>query len=339
MSKRKLVAELAGVSEATVSRVMSGVGPVREATRRRVLEAAERIGYTPSAIARSFVLQRSENIGVSLPVLPKVRLFSAYYFSEILSGIGQEVERRGYSLLVQFRQAGDEPRYETAFHKRKIDALIVLGTKDAEEDWRALSALEEQGYPFCIVGARTEQPYSQVDADHVKGSREAVRHLIASGYRRIAFVNGPSEYSNSRDRLQGVKEALAEAGLDQPALLLQGNYSRKSGYELAKQLYEARHAYDAIFAANDRMAVGLMQGLGELGMKAGRDYGLVGYDDSETSRVTDPPMTTVHVPFFEMGRLAATRLLDRLGDEIESDYPFVERLETELIVRQSSRLK
>jgi LacI family transcriptional regulator len=339
MTKRKQVAEIAGVSEATVSRVLSGVGPVREETRRRVLEAAERLGYTPSAIARSFVLQKSENIGVILPVLPKVHLFSAYYYSEILSGIGHEVERRGYSMLVQFHQAGEEPQYETAFHKRKIDACIILGAKNSEEDMRALAKLHQAGYPFCIVGGRTPDPYSQIDADHISGSRQAISHLLEQGSKRIAFVNGPLVYSNSVDRLQGVNSALADAGMAKQMLYYEGNYSRKSGYELAGQLYEVRHQFDAIFAANDRMAIGLMQGLKERGMEAGRDYALVGYDDSEAARVTDPPMTTVHVPFFEMGRIAASRLLDIVCSSAASTTPFKETLEVELVVRGSSMMK
>lgn len=338
MSKRKQVAELAGVSEATVSRVFCSGGSVREQTRRKVLEAAQQIGYTPNAIARSFVLQRSENIGVILPVLPKVHLFSAYYYSEILSGIGHEVERKGYSLLVQFRQAGDASQYVTGFQKRKIDACIILGVTTRDEDEQALAELHETGNPFCIVGGRSPHPYNQVDADHVSGSKMAIRHLLESGHRRIAFVNGPLDYSNSVDRLSGVESALEDAGLKMQALYFEGNYSRTSGYELARQLYEVRHSFDAVFAANDRMAIGLMQGLKERGMEAGRDYALVGYDDSEASRVTDPPMTTVRVPFFEMGRLAAKRLLQQI-DESRGGDPFIEKLDVELILRQSSRPK
>lgn len=341
MSKRKKVAQLAGVSEATVSRVLNGVGSVREETKQKVIAAAKRIGYTPNSIARSFVLQRSENLGVVMPVLPKVHLFSAYYYSEILSGIGYVAERRGYSLLVQMYPAEETPRYETAFQKRKIDGCIILGSKHEERDLQSMQILHESGYPFCIVGGRTKLPYSEVDADHVAGSKAAIRHLLASGHRRIVFVNGPLEYSNSYDRLHGVKQALAEGGIEQASTkFLQGNYSRKSGYELAGEVYEARHSFDAVFAANDRMAIGLMQGLKERGMFAGTDYALVGYDDSEASRVIDPPLTTVHVPFFEMGRLAAEKLIDRIDSASESMgplEPFKEMLSTKLVVRESSR--
>jgi LacI family transcriptional regulator len=338
-SKRKQVAELAGVSEATVSRVLSGVGPMREETKRRVLEAAERIGYTPSAIARSFVLQRSGNIGVMLPVVPNVHLFSAYYFSEILSGIGHAVEQRGYHLLLQFRSASDRPDYASAFQMRKVDGCIILGAKSDEAEGSALSRLHENDWPFCIVGQRFEGPYCQVDADHVYGSRQAVEHLTSSGHRRIALVNGPDTYSNSIDRRLGYEAALRDAGIAMDtSLCFEGNYSRKSGYALAERLNARKESFDAVFAANDRMAIGLMQGLKEKGLLAGRHYALIGYDDSEASRVTDPPMTTVHVPFFEMGRLAAERLLNRITGEDEPGEPFTERLATTLVVRESSRL-
>jgi LacI family transcriptional regulator len=339
LSKRKEVAELAGVSEATVSRVLSGVGPMREETKRRVLEAAELIGYTPSAIARSFVLQRSGNIGVMLPVVPNVHLFSAYYFSEILSGIGHAVQNQGYNLLLQFRSAAEPPDYASAFQRRKVDGCIILGATSDRTEKQALAQLHKSKGPFCIIGQHFDDNYCQVDADHVTGSKTAVKHLLDGGHRRIVLVNGPDMYSNSVDRRRGYEEAHHEAGAPtDPLLCFTGNYSRKSGYALAERLRSIRGSFDAVFAANDRMAIGLMQGLKEHGIRAGADYALIGYDDSDASRVTDPPMTTVHVPFFEMGRLAAERLLRRISGEDEDLTPFSERLPTSLVVRESSRL-
>lgn len=353
-SKRRQVAELAGVSEATVSRVLSGVGPIREQTRRRVLEAAERLGYTPSAIARSFATQRSGNIGVILPVVPKVRLFSAYYFSEILSGIGHAVERRGFSLLLQFRSADEEPDYGAVFRARKVDGCLILGATSAEADRKSLQAMYERGWPFCVIGQRCEELYDQVDADHENGARNAASRLLDAGYRRIALVNGPPVYSNSVDRGNGFAGAHRAAGLaPDETLQFTGNYSRKSGYALAEALYERRGAFDAVFAANDRMAIGLMQGLKERGLMAGEHYALIGCDDSDASRATDPPLTTVHVPFFEMGVRAAELLLSRIAGEAPessseaSEAPkapearrppgVAEKLATTLVVRESTR--
>jgi DNA-binding LacI/PurR family transcriptional regulator len=344
MASRKEVAKLAGVSEATVSRVLNGVGPMKEETKQRVLAAAEKLGYEPSAIAQSFARGRSGNIGVALPHVPKVRIFSTYYFSEILSGIGEAVQEQGYDLLLFFRDPEEPADYTQLFLRRKIDACIVLGARDVPAERVQLGRLAERDLPFAVVGQRFEGlPHIGVDADHVQGSLAAVRHLTAIGRSRIAFLNGPPEYSNSRDRLFGYREALGEAasasGTVARELLLAGNYSRSGGRAAAGEVAAAyrRGECDAVFAANDRMAIGLMQGLREHGIAPARDIAIVGYDDSDAASLTDPPLTTVHVPFFDMGRLAAEQLLARLqSQEPGLSAPSRIELPTQLIVRASS---
>ncbi len=327
------------MSEATVSRVLCGVGPVKELTKRRVMEAAERVGYMPSAIARSFVLQQSGNIGVMLPVIPNVRLFSAYYFSEILSGIGHVVEQRGFSLLLHFHGLGEPPQYSSIFRSKKVDGCIILGATSNDMDMNELAQMHQQGWPFCVVGQHYELPYCRIDADHVDGATQAVTHLIQQGHNKILMLNGPSWFSNSLDRKQGYEAAHRAAGLEiREQRSLQGNYSRKSGLALAEQVYAMRDDFDAIFAANDRMAIGMMQGLMERGMVAGRDYAIVGYDDSDSSRVTTPPLSSVQVPFFEMGMRAAEILLDQLSGKISRESGCHECLSTKLVVRASSHL-
>jgi DNA-binding LacI/PurR family transcriptional regulator len=348
MASRQEVAKLAGVSEATVSRVLNGVGPMKEETRQRVLEAAKRLGYEPSAIAQSFARGKSGNIGVALPYMPKVRIFSSYYFSEILSGIGEAVQAEGYDLLLFFRSPENPADYAQLFQRRKIDACIVLGARDVPAEREPLARLAERELPFAVVGQRFEGlPHIGVDADHVRGSLEAVRHLLALGRSRVAFLNGPPEYSNSRDRLFGYREALAEAasatGAVARELLLSGNYSRSGGRAAAEAVAAAyrRGECDAVFAANDRMAIGLMQGLRELGIAPARDIAIAGYDDSDAASVTDPPLTTVQVPFFEMGRMAAERLIARLqspgaASSAAVTEPVQIQLPTQLIIRASS---
>ncbi|WP_127580264.1 LacI family DNA-binding transcriptional regulator [Paenibacillus koleovorans] len=340
MGTRKQVAERAGVSEATVSRVFNGVTPMKESTKQRVLEAAAALGYTPNVIAQRFAKGRSGNLGVVLPYVPKVHLFSTYYFSEILSGIGETVRELGYDLLLLFRSPGEETDYASLYRSGKVDACIMLGSSDDANEIQALQELEEQGYPFCLVNQHyAGRQWCEVDADHIRGSYDAVKHLLHGGCRRIAFVNGPELYSNSRDRLQGYWNAMTEAGIPvEESLLFEGNYSRKSGYAAASRIYERRSSIDAVFAANDRMAIGLMQGLRELGLRPGVDLPIVGYDDSDASRLTDPLLTTVHVPFFEMGRRAASQLLELLSNQADGHEtaPFQEKLETHLVVRGTS---
>jgi len=297
------------------------------------MRAAAELQYTPNALAQNFVRRRSGNLGVILPLMPKVHLFSKYYFAEILSGIGQAANERGYDLLLMFAGAEENKDYLRLFHARKVDALILLGHRDIPEDRAALSALVDNKLPVCLVGRSFDGVrVDTVDADHVTGSYELVTHLITSGLRRIAFSNGPLEYSNSGDRLAGYKAALSDNGIDyDDSLVFKGNFSRKSGYELANKIVSLQGHIDAVFASNDRMALGLLQGLNEQGITY-RDLTIVGYDNSDIAQFCNPPLTTVEVPLFEMGQVATNKLLDRLNGSL-IDEPFLEKLPTRLVVR------
>ncbi|MUT68659.1 LacI family DNA-binding transcriptional regulator [Paenibacillus sp. NEAU-GSW1] len=310
---RKEVARLAGVSEATVSRVLNNVGPIKPETRDRVLKAAKELGYVPNALAQRLARRKSGNIGVIVPMVPKVHLFSTYYFAEILSGIGDAAKQCDYDLLLIFREMDGPRDYAKLFRTQKVDACVVLGAQDVPEEKEALAALRDGGYPFCLVNQRfPEEGFLSVDADHRRGSFEAVMHLIEEGRKHIAFLNGPEVYSNSKDRLEGYVKALEQSGQPlEEELLFLGNYSRKSGHEAAGRVAELYQAgkIDAVFAANDRMAIGLMDGLRDYGFEAGKQLAIVGYDDSDSSRIVSPKLSTVSVPFYEMGRAAAMRLL------------------------------
>ncbi|MBM6388065.1 MAG: LacI family DNA-binding transcriptional regulator [Paenibacillus sp.] len=345
MASRKEVADLAGVSEATVSRVLNGVGPIKEETRRKVLEASQKLGYVPSAIARSFARSKSGNLGVVLPYVPKAHLFSAYFFSEMLSGIGNKARDSGMDLLVMFRSPGEVMNYADLFRRQKVDACIILGAKDEPGELAAMQQLQEDGHPFCVMNQHfAGEAFLEVDADHVEGSRLAIRHLTDQGYRNIAFLNGPDSYSNSQERLQGVRVGLQEAGMElDPSLLFEGNYSRRSGVEAAATIAARLDEIDAVFAANDRMTIGVMHGLRERGIRVEDFPAFVGYDDSDAAEMAVPPLTSVRVPFYEMGELAASKLIhgSMVGSASNKDLDFLsewprELLPAELIVRASS---
>lgn len=337
VSNRKKVAELAGVSEATVSRVLNGIGPMKESTRQRVLAAAKELNYELNAIASSFARGRSCNLGVVLPHVPKVHLFSTYYFSEILSGIGEAVRAKDYGLLLLFRDPNGTYDYASLFRTQRIDACIVLGASAIATERESISRMAGKQLPFCVMDQHFDGlDVSMVQTDHVQGSYAAVKHLLAQGHKRIGFLNGSPQYSNSVDRLTGYRQALEEAGIAfNESIVYRGNYSRKSGFLAAEAVYSSLAMLDALFVANDRMAIGLMQGMRELGCKFPEDLPIVGYDDSDAASMTEPPLTTVRVPFYEMGRLAAERLLDRLSDPESETATFNELLQTELIVRKS----
>ncbi|WP_276356181.1 LacI family DNA-binding transcriptional regulator [Cohnella caldifontis] len=338
MATRKEVADLAGVSEATVSRVLNGVGPIRESTRDRVLDAAERLGYHLNAVASSFARGRSGNLGVVLPHVPKVHLFSTYYFSEILSGIGQTVHERGYGLLLLFRNPAEEYDYVSLFRTRRIDAAVILGASSLPAEVAGIRKAAEEGLPCCVMDQHfPEFSIGKIAADHVEGAYRAVRHLLGKGYRSIGFLNGAPQYSNSADRLTGYRKALQEAGIEpDDSLVYPGNYSWTSGNAAAERVHADFDRLDALFVANDRMAIGLMKGLRDRGCALPDDLAIAAYDDSDAARMSEPPLTSVRVPFYEMGRLAAEKVLDQATKTPTGDAePFSEQLTPTLVIRQS----
>lgn len=338
VSNRKKVAELAGVSEATVSRVLNGIGPMKESTRQRVLSAAKQLNYELNAIASSFARGRSGNIGVVLPHVPKVHLFSTYYFSEILSGIGEAVRAKGYGLLLLFRDPNEVFDYASLFRTQRIDACIVLGASEIASEREGIAKMAGQPVPLCVMDQRFKGlDVSTVATDHEQGSYEAVKYLLAQGHSRIGFLNGSPQYSNSVDRMAGYMRALREAGIEiDESIVYQGNYSQKSGWLAANAVYADLGKLDALFVANDRMAIGLIQGMRDKGCRFPDDLPIVGYDDSDAASMTEPTLTTVKVPFYAMGRLAVERLLERLSDPDNTEFRFNETLQTEFIVRKSS---
>lgn len=325
MATRKEVAELAGVSEATVSRVMNGVGPMKEETRRRVADAAARLGYQLNALASGFAKGRSGNIGVVLPHVPKVRMFSTYYFSEILSGIGDALHQADYGLLLLYRNPRERYDYVSLYRTRRVDACLILGASSLPEEQASVHALADAGLPACIVDQRFEprgRDIPFVGADHRAGAYVAARHMLDTGRRRLGFLNGSPHYSNSADRFDGYLAALADAGLaPDPDLLFEGNYSRTSGYEAAGAIADRLDRLDGLMCANDRMAIGAIQGLRERGIDVPDQLPVIGYDNADASSLTDPPLTTVEVPFYEMGRLAAETALGMLSGDAGEDGP------------------
>jgi LacI family transcriptional regulator len=317
-----------------VSRVFNHPSSVTSETRERVLGAARELNYHRNVLASNFVRGRTGNIGVILPDIPNVHIFSVYYFSELLSGIGAVLSREGFGLLLSFHKTETSRRndYESYFTEGRVDGCILLGTLRNDP---ALLELKAKGYRFCLLNNYLKHSgISYADVDNVAGARALTSHLYQQGCRRIAFLNGPPAYTNSIDRMDGYKRALAEHGGEfRTDYVLEGNYGRKSGYAAAEQLVKLRPRPDAVFAANDRMAAGLIQGLHDQGWSVPRDIAVAGYDDSDISTVIIPALTTVRIPFFDLGRSCAERFIELLGGAREH---FEIIIEPELIVRQSA---
>jgi DNA-binding LacI/PurR family transcriptional regulator len=327
------VASLAGVSRATVSRVVNGSPRVSPDVRRDVEAAIERLGYVPNRAARSLVTRRSGSFGLVIAE-PSGRLFSDPFFPRVMRGISLELTARDLQLILlmpnspaDVRRTGD---YLSAGH---VDGAVLVSLHG---DDPLPSRLLEAGIPLVLVGRPPRSiSASYVDVDNRQGARSAVEHLIAGGRRVIATIAGPSDMPPGIDRLAGYREAIADAGLAaDPNLEAQGDFTQAGGTEAMARLLAARPDLDAVFAASDLMAAGALSALAASGRRVPRDVAIVGYDDSAVATSTNPQLTSVHQPIEEMGREVARLLVEA----VEGTDRVIRRviLATDLVKRASS---
>jgi LacI family transcriptional regulator len=327
------VARRAGVSTATVSRVLNRNYPVSDAVRQRVLAAVRDLGYVGNAHARALLKSTSGTVGVILHDV------SDPYFAEIVRGV-QEVaglEDRLVVICNSQREPEREITYIEMLRAHRVDAVIMAGGHILDDEY--VMALREQAIQLRAQGSRLvlcgRHPVraDAVVPDNTAGAARLVRHLLAAGHRRIAHLSGPPDLSTTRDRIDGYLGALASYGIEHdPALLVRGEFSREAGHAGVHCLLRSGVEFTAVFAANDLVAVGAMAGLQERGLRVPDDVSVVGFDDVPVASDVTPPLTTVRVPMVEMGRQSMRLALRGPGAPYE-----VVRLETELVERQSVR--
>jgi DNA-binding LacI/PurR family transcriptional regulator len=323
------VAERAGVGRGTVSRVINGSPQVSEHTRRAVEAAVAELGYVPNLAARALVTRRTDAVALVISESEE-RVFSEPFFAGVVRGISARVAEAGRQLVLALAGGQERPleRYLTPQH---VDGVLLVSLHG---DDPLPELLRRRGLPV-VLGGRPPSGYrgAYVDVDNVGGARAGVAHLIARGRRRIATIGGPFDMGAGQDRLAGYRAALAAAGLDEdPALVIEGDFSEVSGLQAMRKLLSDHADLDAVFAANDLMAIGALRALRDAGRRVPEDVAVVGFDDSPLSRVTEPPLSTVRQPIEEMGREMADMLL-RLAD---ADTHESAVLPTELVVRASS---
>ncbi|MFI2710140.1 LacI family DNA-binding transcriptional regulator [Micromonospora sp. NPDC018662] len=324
------VARRAGVSRATVSRVVNGSTTVAESIQQAVRRAVEELGYVPNLAARSLVTQRTDSVALVMPEAA-TRVFSDdQVFPGIIRGAAQELEAADKQLVLMLAgsPAGHErvERYTTGRH---VDGVLFASLHGEDPLPGRLARL---GIPVVCSGrplGGADVPY--VDVDHTGGVTRAVEHLIATGRRRIATIAGPQDMVAGIERLIGYRAALTAAGL--PELVAYGDFTRESGTAAMRELLAADPALDAVFAASDLMAHAALRTLREAGRRVPDEVAVIGFDDIETAAYTEPPLTTVRQPIVELGR-AMTRQLLRIaaGEHVEQAL----MLPTELVVRESA---
>lgn len=306
----KDVAARAGVSYQTVSRVINDQGQVLPATRRRVEKALRALNYRPSMIARSMVAGRAFTLGCISPNL------TDYTFASLIEGAEAEARRHGYFLLsASASEARDAARFcEEVVHSGRVDGVLVINPY-ADTRFRAFEELYAQGYPVVYLGARPRNiKIPSVHLDDADVGYQATRHLLALGHREIAMLLGPTNEDCVDDRLNGYRRALREANLAfSRKRIVTGDWSATSGYEGVNALLAARTSFTALFAQNDRMAIGALRALREHGLRVPEDVSVIGVDDMPLASYFDPPLTTLHQDTFEIGRAAAHLMLQNVN--------------------------
>ena len=321
------VAARAGVSVATVSRVLNGKELVREETSRQVVAAAKALRYVPNVAARSLSIRRSQTIGI---VLPDVH---GEFFSEVIRGIDVAARRAGYHILVSgsHSDAGEMLEVVETMHGR-VDGIIVMAPDVALASLREPLAAD---LPLVLLNS-TDGGLDSITIDNYGGARTMMRHLAELGHTRVAFIKGPPQNGDARERLRGFRHAMRGLGSAAArALEFNGDFTERSGYDAARLIAGTMPRPTAIFAANDSMAIGALAALSDLGVDVPRAMSVAGFDDIPIARYVAPPLTTIRVDIAELGRRAFALLLDALGGQNHHQHR-QECIGTTLVVRKSS---
>jgi LacI family transcriptional regulator len=321
------VARAAQVSTATVSRVINGHGNVNDETRTRILAMIAQLRYVPDSTARSLATGLTNTIGVLLPDL------HGEFFSEIIRGIDQAARRRGLQLLLSSVHGSvEEASRAVRALKGRVDGLLIMSPY---ADSAFLDDHAVDGTPVVVINSPVRgESHLSFRLDNRGGARAMVEHLVRVGHRRIVFIAGPQDNFDATERLAGYCEAIA-AQPNVREFVMAGDFSEGSGVKAAQRLLQMDERPDAIFAANDMMALGCLRALAETGVRIPEDVAVVGFDDIPLARYVTPALTTVRVPMAALG----ARALDGLAEAIstDSDRASTETLTTELVVRDSCR--
>jgi LacI family transcriptional regulator len=324
------VAAHAGVSVATVSRVLNGKAVVREETLRQVLAAAELLHYVPNIAARSLSIRRSQTIGI---VLPDVH---GEFFSEIIRGIDVAARRAQHHILVSGSHSDVGEMLEVlAAMRGRVDGLIVMAP-DVEH--ATLHRSLPSDLPLVLLNS-IDEGRDAITIDNYGGARAMMDHLAGLGHVRIAFIKGPPQNADARERLRGFRDAMRGLGVTTPTRLrrleLAGDFTEESGHEAARTILRVSPRPTAIFAANDSMAIGALAALAGAGVAVPDDISVAGFDDIPIARYVTPPLTTIRVDIADLGRRAFGLLLDAIEQPAVPPAGRRDRIATTLVIRKS----
>jgi LacI family transcriptional regulator len=316
------VAERAGVSIATVSRVLRGSAPVAEDTRRRVLDAADALRWRPSRLARAFVEQAHGAVGIAFPDL------AGPYYSQVIAGFEHEAAARNTAVLILGTHGRANANELVLDLADRVDGVVVMGRTVSDD---VVATLDRSHRPVVLLA---RPPVGEVPAVRAANERSAAalaRHLVDHGYRNLAFVGEPDRSPDVAERWRGVRQALRRSGLPEPTGVACGGFDVDHGYQAGLGIFEGGKRFDAVIAANDEVASGLYLAARTHGRRVPDDVAITGWDDTAMAARLHPPLTTVRQPMRELGTRAAALLFDRMDGRPASSV----LMRTAPVIRQS----
>lgn len=328
----KHVAQAAGVSPSTVSRVLTGDVRISRPTRQRVQQAMDQLGYHPNAIARSLVRQTSKTIGLVMS-RPARTAMAIPFYPEIIGGITEMATSAGYHVLLVSSDSREQECSQALdlLRHRKVEGIIHLASRVHD---KLISALIGERFPAVVIGRVPGMNIPCVNNDNVAAARMAVEHLFGRGFDRVAFVGGSRDLVVTCDRLEGYRQALADRGISlRDEWVVFSESSVEAGMNAAEQLLRGTEAPSAVFAMDDTIAAGILKAAHKRALRVPWDLAVVGFNDDPVADFVEPALTTVRIPIYEMGRQAAGMLLQMVQTGNTPDNIVVP---AELIVRNST---
>jgi LacI family transcriptional regulator len=326
------IAELTGVSRATVSRVVNGHPNVSAKVRERVQQVINQTGYEPNHAARSLASNRSNMIGLFIPLVGQSELFADPYYGKLISGISHKCNELNYILsLFVFDTRDNVPtKFARIVNTGFLDGFVITASTLNNPYTEMLNS---RNIPFVMVGRPADAKHvSYIDTDNVGGAHTAVSHLIRTGHQRIGMIVPELATAVGQDRLRGYKTALQlRQLLIDESLIVEGDFTFSGGFNAMQQLLP--HQPDAVFGGSDLMALGALQAIQDAGLRIPDDIAVIGFDDFPAAKTSSPPLTTVRQPVEQSGSFAVEMLIDNINSQNEQAHHTI--LPVELMIRGS----
>ena len=326
------VAKKLNLSITTVSRALDGYDDVAEQTRQLVIKTAKQMDYVPNRAARELRRQKSETMGFIIPSISK--RFDETFFTEFIAGLGEELSTQNFDLLVSnaTTDEGERKFYQRWVNSHKVDGFIL--NRIHKHDWR-VHYLSQEDVPFVALGKSHDGvDYPCIRIDGIDAYLNLVRHIQENGFSRFAFVGGPRDLIDHIERLQWSKSALKKCGLQMDQTnVVSTDMSSTAGYEATRTLLTRSVPPDAILCVNDEIAFGALHAAHEQGLSIGKDIAVVGFDGVQDAKHSEPPLTTLDIPVFDIARQLVDILLKIIAGEAVDTSVFIK---PNLLIRPST---